>query len=127
MAPNQTKVLHSTCHQPICKKIVHAAKQAKRLKHYLFDFNLNQCKLIQIDLNIFSTTKVVQGIFTVATFISYGLQCYVPVEIIWGNYLKKRFNEKLKWEFAVRITIVLVTCKCALFCFVEIRCDLNEH
>lgn len=51
------------------------------------------------------------GIFTVATFISYGLQCYVPVEIIWGNYLSKRFNGKLVWEFAVRVTIVLITCK----------------
>lgn len=62
-------------------------------------------------LLICSTTKAVQGIFTVATFISYGLQCYVPVEIIWGNYLSKRFNGQLKWEFAVRITIVLITCK----------------
>ncbi|XP_031641119.1 proton-coupled amino acid transporter-like protein CG1139 [Contarinia nasturtii] len=54
-------------------------------------------------------TKIVQGIFTVATFISYGLQCYVPVEIIWGNYLKKRFNESLIWELVVRIVIVLIT------------------
>lgn len=49
--------------------------------------------------------------FTAATFISYGLQCYVPVEIIWTNYLTKRFGGKLKWEFVVRISIVLITCK----------------
>lgn len=65
-----------------------------------------------ITLNLPSTditTKIVQGIFTVATFISYGLQCYVPVEIIWGNYLSKRFNGKIGWEFVVRIAIVLIT------------------
>lgn len=62
---------------------------------------------------------MVQGIFTLATFISYGLQCYVPVEIIWGTYLSKRFEGKLKWEFVVRISIVLVTCK-ALF-------DVKNH
>lgn len=70
--------------------------------------HFNCCALVFFH---FSTAKVVQGIFTLATFISYGLQCYVPVEIIWGNYLSKRFNGQLKWEFAVRITIVLITCK----------------
>lgn len=60
---------------------------------------------------IFSITKLVQAVFTVATFISYGLQCYVPVEIIWTNYLSKRFGGKLKWEFVTRVTIVLITCK----------------
>lgn len=60
---------------------------------------------------VFSITKIVQAVFTVATFISYGLQCYVPVEIIWTNYLSKRFGGKLKWEFVVRVTIVLITCE----------------
>lgn len=53
-------------------------------------------------------------IFAVATFISYGLQGYVPVAIIWGTYLSKRFensNKKLYWEFLTRVSIVLVTCK----------------
>lgn len=78
---------------------------------YVYRSNLNYSQQTHYFLLNSSTTKVVQGIFTVATFISYGLQCYVPVEIIWGNYLSKRFNGKIGWEFAVRIVIVLITCK----------------
>lgn len=57
-------------------------------------------------------------IFAVATFISYGLQGYVPVAIIWGTYLSKRFEnspKKLHWELLVRILIVLATCKHSLY------------
>lgn len=55
-------------------------------------------------------------IFALATFISYGLQGYVPVAIIWGTYLSKRFEnspKKLHWELLCRICIVIATCKSA--------------
>lgn len=66
----------------------------------------------------FRIAKVIQGFFTVATFISYGLQCFVPVDIIWGNYLSKLFGKSrniLLWEYVVRIVIVLITCKLIVF------------
>lgn len=65
-------------------------------------------------ISICRVAQCVKIIFAVATFISYGLQGYVPVAIIWGTYLSKRFensNKKLYWEFLTRVSIVLVTCK----------------
>lgn len=56
--------------------------------------------------------KCIRGIFALATFISYGLQGYVPVSIVWGTYLSKVWEEsdyKIYYEFAVRILIVLIT------------------
>lgn len=97
-----TKVLLSICHRLICKfSLFRWCDTSQTIQHYRVNLFLMFC----------STTKVVQGVFTVATFISYGLQCYVPVDIIWGNYLSKRLGDKIYWEFAVRIGIVLMTCK----------------
>uniref|UniRef100_A0A1B0D729 Amino acid transporter transmembrane domain-containing protein n=1 Tax=Phlebotomus papatasi TaxID=29031 RepID=A0A1B0D729_PHLPP len=68
-----------------------------------------------ITLNISQTDITAQAItiiFAVAIFISYGLQCYVPVEIIWNQYLLKRFEnspKKLMWEFITRIVVVIIT------------------
>lgn len=56
--------------------------------------------------------QAVNVIFAVAIFISYGLQCYVPVEIIWTNYLVKRYEtsgNKLMMEYVTRICIVIAT------------------
>ncbi|XP_037035317.1 proton-coupled amino acid transporter-like protein CG1139 [Bradysia coprophila] len=56
--------------------------------------------------------KCIRGIFALATFISYGLQGYVPVSIVWGTYLSKVWEDsdyKIYYEFAVRILIVLIT------------------
>uniref|UniRef100_A0A8D8WBX1 Proton-coupled amino acid transporter 4 n=1 Tax=Cacopsylla melanoneura TaxID=428564 RepID=A0A8D8WBX1_9HEMI len=56
----------------------------------------------------------VNFIFAVAIFISYGLQCYVPVEIIWSRYLLKHLDnatpgKKLFVEYVMRVTVVLIT------------------
>uniref|UniRef100_A0A7G3ABM4 Putative amino acid transporter n=1 Tax=Lutzomyia longipalpis TaxID=7200 RepID=A0A7G3ABM4_LUTLO len=58
------------------------------------------------------TAQAITIIFAVAIFISYGLQCYVPVEIIWNQYLLKRFEDspkKLMMEFVTRIVVVIMT------------------
>lgn len=58
--------------------------------------------------------QAVKIIFAIATFISYGLQGYVPVSIIWGTYLSKKYehsDRKLCMEFTTRILIVIATCK----------------
>lgn len=47
-----------------------------------------------------------------ATFISYALQGYVPITIVWGTYLRKRWENsehEIYYEFAVRILFVLIT------------------
>lgn len=68
-----------------------------------------------ITLNIPSQDNLALAIkvmFAIAIFISYALQCYVPVEIIWKNYLFKRYdgtgNER-KAEYVLRILVVLAT------------------
>ncbi|XP_030745998.1 proton-coupled amino acid transporter-like protein CG1139 [Sitophilus oryzae] len=52
--------------------------------------------------------------YAVAIFISYGLQGYVPVHIIWHDYMVKRLedaSEKKKtfYEYVLRISCVLTT------------------
>lgn len=62
-----------------------------------------------------SKTKAVQMVYSVSIGLSYALQCYVAVEIIWGNHLSKSnlfSNHPTLGEYAVRLGIVLLTCEC---------------
>lgn len=57
-------------------------------------------------------SRTIRVLFAVAIFISYGLQCYVPVDIIWNVYLVKKYkdsNNKFVYEMLVRIVVVIVT------------------
>ncbi|XP_055632906.1 uncharacterized protein LOC129773330 [Toxorhynchites rutilus septentrionalis] len=57
-------------------------------------------------------SRSVRVLFAIAIFISYGLQCYVPVDIIWNTYLIEKFrdsNKKLVYEMLVRIVVVIIT------------------
>ncbi|KAL0120248.1 hypothetical protein PUN28_008127 [Cardiocondyla obscurior] len=48
--------------------------------------------------------------FAVAIFITYALQAYVPVEILWSTYLDHRIkNRKILWEYVCRTVVTLVT------------------
>ncbi|KAF6201670.1 hypothetical protein GE061_004064, partial [Apolygus lucorum] len=68
-----------------------------------------------ITLNLPSEEILAQSvnvIFAVAIFITYALQCYVPVEIIWSTYMKKKYEHsehKLFYEYIMRICVVIVT------------------
>lgn len=70
-----------------------------------------------VTLNLPKTDVLAQSvnaIFAVAIFISYGLQCYVPVEIIWTRYLVQHLqaaspSKKLVVEYVMRVSVVLVT------------------
>ncbi|XP_050540823.1 proton-coupled amino acid transporter-like protein CG1139 isoform X2 [Daktulosphaira vitifoliae] len=55
--------------------------------------------------------QTVKLIFAVAIFITYALQAYVPVEILWNTYMKQRIENvnKQKMEYLLRIGVVLVT------------------
>lgn len=60
-----------------------------------------------------SLSQAVKLIFAFAIFITYALQAYVPVDIIWNTYMKKRIQnwDKTTMEYLLRIAVVLVTCK----------------
>ncbi|RZF40862.1 hypothetical protein LSTR_LSTR003372 [Laodelphax striatellus] len=54
--------------------------------------------------------QIVKLIFAVAIFVTYALQCYVPVDIVWNTYMKKHITSKeLFWEYFLRTTAVLIT------------------
>ncbi|XP_050432741.1 proton-coupled amino acid transporter-like protein CG1139 [Adelges cooleyi] len=55
--------------------------------------------------------QAVKLIFAVAIFITYALQAYVAVDIIWNTYMKKRIQnwDKATMEYGLRVSVVLVT------------------
>lgn len=58
--------------------------------------------------------KSVRILYSIAIFISYGLQGYVPVQIMWDTYILKRLTGSerlLLWEYLLRVTAVLITCE----------------
>lgn len=81
--------------------------------------NLMQCFTdCQMFIYPNSLSQIIQVAFSIAVFITYGLQAYVAMEILWGSWLsnlfKKRRNQLIA-EFSIRFGIVLLTCKLALF------------
>ncbi|XP_047364314.1 proton-coupled amino acid transporter-like protein CG1139 [Vespa velutina] len=64
-------------------------------------FNLPKDQVMAQSINI---------MFAIAIFITYALQGYVPVEIIWKTYLDQRIqNHKIFWEYVCRTLVTLVT------------------
>ncbi|XP_053624617.1 proton-coupled amino acid transporter-like protein CG1139 [Plodia interpunctella] len=80
-----------------------------------YKFCVSECSdSITLDLpnNWVSTTVLIM--YMVAIFISYALHCYVPVEIVWRDYVKPRLekagSQRLRlWEYVVRIVLCLIT------------------
>ncbi|XP_065332767.1 proton-coupled amino acid transporter-like protein CG1139 [Cloeon dipterum] len=68
-----------------------------------------------ITLNLPNESVLAQAVkimFSLAIFITYALQCYVPVDIIWNNYLKSKYekhSKSLLIELGVRTMLVLTT------------------
>lgn len=57
-------------------------------------------------------TKIVSILYSVAIYISYGLQGYVPVKIMWDTYIYKHIKDGdhvLLWEYVLRCCIVVIT------------------
>lgn len=49
-----------------------------------------------------------------AIFITYALQCYVAIDIVWNLYLSPRIKTKsyrIVTEFLTRTVLVILTCK----------------
>ncbi|PNF20534.1 Proton-coupled amino acid transporter-like protein CG1139 [Cryptotermes secundus] len=70
-----------------------------------------------ITLNLPTDQKLAQSVkimFAIAIFITYALQCYVPLEIVWSTYIKDRLGQasstkKLLVEYLMRTCIVIGT------------------
>ncbi|KAG7209495.1 hypothetical protein KM043_015580 [Ampulex compressa] len=66
-----------------------------------------------ITFNLPKTEPMAQSIkimFAIAILITYALQAYVPVEILWNTYLEHRVHSsKLFWEYVCRTAVTLVT------------------
>lgn len=65
---------------------------------------------------------IIDVLFTVAIFMSYALQGYVIVEIVWHQSLKEKYPNKkhdLMYEYAIRLLVIFVTCK---YLLPEIMC-----
>lgn len=66
-------------------------------------------------LFVFSVSNLAQIMIALAIFGSYPIQCYVGLEIIWGNYLVhwiKNCDKDCLVEYALRTSFVVLSCKC---------------
>ncbi|KAK3932263.1 Proton-coupled amino acid transporter-like protein [Frankliniella fusca] len=57
-------------------------------------------------------SQICKLVFAVAIFITYALQCYVPLDVLWEQRLKKRLEKNshlLLWEYVARTVLVLFT------------------
>jgi proton-coupled amino acid transporter len=62
-------------------------------------------------------SQAINLLYSLAIFISYGLQGYVPVAIIWNTYVVKRLEGSthlIAWEYLLRFACVIVTFVLAL-------------
>lgn len=58
--------------------------------------------------------KSVQILLAMAIFFTHAIQCYVAIDIVWNEYLAPKMEKnshKLFWEYVVRTSLVLLTCK----------------
>ncbi|XP_031844544.1 proton-coupled amino acid transporter-like protein acs isoform X2 [Nomia melanderi] len=56
--------------------------------------------------------KCVQILLAIAIFFTHPIQCYVPIDIIWNEYIAPKLEKnsyKLLWEYVVRTSLVLLT------------------
>jgi proton-coupled amino acid transporter len=60
----------------------------------------------------FSLAQSVKVMIAVAIFLTYGLQFYVPMEIIWKSIGHRFGAHKLAAEYAVRTILVIGTGEC---------------
>ena len=56
--------------------------------------------------------QCVKIMFAIAILISYALQAFVPVDILWSTYVGHKIKRhQLFWEYFCRTLVTLVTCK----------------
>jgi proton-coupled amino acid transporter len=62
----------------------------------------------------------------VAIFLTYGLQFYVPMEIIWKSIGHRFGAHKLAAEYAVRAILVIGTGECQFYRFTSFAVIKNQ-
>lgn len=65
-------------------------------------------------MSVNSAAKAVNILYALAVFVSYSLQGYVPFEILWESYIRKRVENSKNlviYEYLLRFSIVIVTCE----------------
>lgn len=80
-------------------------------------FCVSECSdSVTLDLPQGALANSVIAMFAIAIFISYGLHCYVPVEVVWRGYLLPRLQRsgtppaRLRVaEYALRVVLCLLT------------------
>lgn len=84
----------------------------------LFRLVTRSCQLLCNVFLFYSLAQAINILYSIAIYISYGLQGYVPVQIIFSDYLSKHLegsNHKLLWEYLLRLACVILTCKSKIF------------
>lgn len=64
--------------------------------------------------NPLALANAVQILLAIAIFFTHPIQCYVAIDIIWNEYIApnlEKNSHKLLWEYVVRTSLVLLTCK----------------
>jgi len=57
-------------------------------------------------------SKVIEGVYAVCIYCTYPLQCYVSLEILWGNYIRYWIHDPYKEcivEYILRTVVVIFT------------------
>lgn len=78
---------------------------------FTFSYGLNYSTMFYFNSRL---AQVVKVMLALAIFVTYGLQCYVAVDIAWNEYLGVKFEQnkrQLFWEYFTRTGLVLVTCE----------------
>ena len=61
---------------------------------------------------LFSLPEITRVIFSAAVFISYALQCYVPISIIWENYVSEKIRTSetsTRYQYVLRFVTTVFT------------------
>lgn len=67
-----------------------------------------------VDFRLYRLAQSVRLCMAIAIFLSYGLQFYVPMNILWPTLSLVFTTEDSKkyGEYCARVTLVFFTCKC---------------
>lgn len=63
----------------------------------------------------------------VAIFTTHALSMYVAIDIVWTQNLLRRFEKSMYvniWEYAIRTTLVVLTCRFNLCCSQRTFCNI---